>query len=300
MKKTAIFALVLSAFLLVFSITPASALNPAFPANGDRLDYEIRGQVDGVNTTGPNYSYPIEFDMSHLIVNHTGITYFANVTILMKEPADLFHLAPEGNETFFCLAHNYSSSGQVRYMYQINPLDWDEWAPYYSLDYFFIPQQTQIGDTVFFGTYDEYAESIYMYGIPMGVGPNMVVGTTTLSTVGGFFEYQYHYLGTVDNSISTIDMEIKASFYWEWSLGFISHVRFELYENLNPNYEYNYNITQVNAWGTLNLTSYSLTDTPIPATFTLPTGIPGFPIAAIGAGLLVALVPTIILRKRRH
>jgi hypothetical protein len=219
----------------------------------------------------------------------------------MKEPADLLHLGPAGNETFFSLAHNYSSNGQVRYMYTINPYDWDEWSTDPYLDYFFIPQQTQVGDTVFFGYYDTSDEDTYWYGIPMGIGPNIVVGATTLSTVGGSFEYQYHYYGTVDNSVSTIDMEISAEFYWEWSLGFLAYCRFELYENLNPNYEYNYNITQANAWGTLNVTSYSLTDTPIPATFTLPTtGIPGFPIAAIGAGLLVALVPTIILRKRRH
>jgi hypothetical protein len=300
-KKIPFFAIALCTILLVITLRPAAALDPAFPADGDILEYEVRGQVDGVNTTGPNYSYPIEMDISHEIINHSGNTYYANITILMKEPADLLHLAPEGNETFTSLAHNYTSGGATRYMHYINPFDWSEMDPSYSLDYMFIPQQTQVGDTVFFGAYDYMSEQIYMYGIPMGYGPSMLVDTTTISTIGGQFDYQYHYLGTVTGGTSTIDVEVSAKFYWEWSLGFISCVRFDLYENLNPNYQYNYNITSVNAWGTINITGYTLTDTPIPMTITtLPTGIPGFPIAAIGAGLLVALVPTIILRKRRQ
>ncbi|MFX1562856.1 MAG: hypothetical protein ACFFDP_06075 [Promethearchaeota archaeon] len=304
MKKVAYFALVLSALLLVFSSRPAAALDPAFPADGDTLVYELRGSVDGVNTTGPNYHYPIEFDLSHEIVNHSGITYYANISVLMKEPADLLHLDPAGNETFFSLAHNYSSSGQTRYMHITYPLDWSMMDPSYYLDFFYIPQGTEAGDTVYMGYYDDYYEYLYMYGVPMGPGPSYTVDSTTLGTVGGSFEYKMFYEGPVDSSVSMISMEIGVSFYWEWSLGFLTFFTFNLHENLNPNYEYNYNITSVDAWGTFNLTDYTLTDTPSTPIITTPTtpttGIPGFPIAAIGAGLLVALVPTIILRKRKR
>lgn len=302
MKKLPFLTIALCALIFIFGLSPAAALDPAFPADNDELVYEIRGAYDAVNTTGPDINYPIEFDLYHLFVNHSGNYYYVNMSIFMKEPATLLGLDPAGNWTWMSLCHYYVNDGATRYLYSNNPYNWSELATSFLLDIFLIPKGTEPGDTVVMGTGG--STSWTGFELPVGPGTPLVVDSTTLYTVGMNFTYETHWTGPITGSVSMIDMVLSAYIEWEWSLGFLTRISFDLYENLNPNYNGNYNITSVIVNGDFTLVDYTLTDTPsgpyTPTIPTLPTGIPGFPIEALAIGMLLALVPIILIRKRRR
>lgn len=298
MKRIPFIALALSAVLFAFAVLPAAA-TPAFPADGDTYVYELRGNVDIVNASGPDSAYPLEMDFTFEFVNHTGNEYYQNVTVYYVEPAAIFLDAP--NTTFFSLKHVYDNNGLIRQMYPINPANWTEEAPAFLLDLFFIPKETNVGDVVAFGAENMTGPIFLTFDLMMGPSTPVTIGTTVLNTVGVGFGFYQGYTGIYDNYTSIIEMSMSLNMTWEWSLGFLTSIDFMLWQNLNPENIYNANATEVTAWGSFALTSFTTQDQPYPMVTTPPIpGIPGFPIEAIIAGLLVTLIPLIIIRKRRR
>jgi hypothetical protein len=303
-KAVPLFALALSVLLIGLAIQPAAALNPAFPADHDTLTYDIHGTIDIYYLNGTHASYPLQMTLTHTIVNHTGYYYFANLSISITQPADYLGLnaSHPSNDIWFPLVHYYKDNGETRLLYtSVNPANWSQFSDNFIYDFFFIPKQATPGETVYWclsGDSDSWTE----IGFPIGLGANHVVGPVSLSTVGMAFSMNYVYNGTVTASTDTLSRAMSVEVYWEWSLGFLTKLHFDSTEDVNPDYSGNHGATQVDITATMSLTSFSLADVPIPyipTTTTLPP-IPGFPMAAVLVGLLVALVPLAIIRKRRQ
>lgn len=302
MKAISILALVLSALLFAVALRPTCAGHPAFPADNDTLTYEIRGQEYVTYYNGSRLGYPIEIDLSHEIVNHTGNWYFANVSLTLNEPGIMLPLNVTGARNWTALVHYYVNSGETRRLYIPNRINWSELPETFMSDLLFIRQQTIPGQTVYWilphGDSNEWME----VGFPVELGPIHIVDSMTLSTVGMLLSSRYQYNGTVTASTDVLSSEFTGEAYWEWSLGFLTRLLFDYTETINPNFALNHNATQVDTIGTCTLVSYTLADTPIPyvpTTSTTPP-IPGFSIVAILVGFLVALVPLVVIRKRRQ
>lgn len=301
-KAGPIFALALSALLLAVALRPAYALSPAFPADDDTLTYEIRGQDYVTYYNGSRFSYPIEIDLSHKIVNHTGNWYFANVSITLREPAIMLPLNVTGARNWTAVVHYYANSGEIRRQYVPNRMNWSDLSDTFMSDLLFIPQQTIPGAIVYWtyphGHSDEWTE----IGYPVALGPSHFVGLIGLSTVGMTLSSHYSYNGSITASTDVLSSEFFGEGYWEWSLGFLTRLYFDYTKNINPSRSQNHNATRVDITGTVSLVNYSLAETPIPYVPTWPTtpAIPGFSMAAVLVGLLVALVPLAIIRRRRQ
>jgi hypothetical protein len=115
-------------------------------------------------------------------------------------------------------------------------------------------------------------------------------------------KYHYQYNDTITSSVSTLTRDVAAELNWEWSLGFLTKMDLDIDKTLNPGFTGYNNATTLQVSATFSLVGFSLTDFPIPyvpTTIGIPP-IPGFPIAAVLVGLLVALVPLIVIRKRRQ
>jgi len=294
--------LVLSALLFAAALRPASAAHPAFPADNDTLAYEIRGQDYVTYNNGSRFSYPIEIDLSHKIVNHTGDRYFANISLTFRKPPILLQLNLTGVLNWTVLVHYYADSGEIRRLYTANRLNWSELSGAFMSDLLFIPQQTVPGETVYWIWPQAESEEWTEFGVPVDLGPIYTVGSMGLSTVRMLLNARYQYNGTVTTSTDVLSSQFFADGYWEWSLGFLTKLSFDYTKTINPNCLPNHNATQLWFVGTCSLVSYALADTPIPyvpTTSTTPP-IPGFSPASILLGLLVALVSLSIFRKRRH
>lgn len=301
-KVIAIFALVLSALLFAVALPPTSAAHPAFPADNDTLTYEIRGQDYVTYYNGSRFSFPIEIDLSHKIVNHTGNWYFANISLTLRKPAIMLPFNVTGARNWTAAVHYYANNGEIRRLYIPNRINWSELSETFMSDLLFIPQQTIPGQTVYWlsplGGSHEWAE----VGLPVELGPSHTVGSMTLSTVGMLLNSRYQFNGTVTAGTDVLSSEFSGEGYWEWSLGFLTRLLFDYTEIINPNCARNHNATRVDIMGTCTLVSHTLADTPIPyvPTTTTTPPIPGFPIEAVLIGLLIALLPLVFIRKRRQ
>jgi hypothetical protein len=303
-KAASLFALALSALLVGLVIGRVGAVNPAFPADHDTLTYDVHGNGDVYYHNGTHASYPIQATMTHTIVNHTGNWYFANMSVSVTQPADLLHLDAlhPSYDVWSPMVHYYQNNGDIRRLYlSVNPDDWtDFYSDSFVYDFLFIPQGTTPGETVYWcmsGDSDSWEE----IGFPIGLGTPYVIGSTSLSTVGMAFEMNYVYNGTVTTGPTTLGTQVSVEAYWEWSLGFLTKMNFDMSQQLNYKSSV-HNATQVDITTTIGLTGYSLADVPIPyitTTTTIPP-IPGFPAVAVLIGLLIALVPVVLLRKRRQ
>jgi hypothetical protein len=112
------------------------------------------------------------------------------------------------------------------------------------------------------------------------------------------FDYEQHYNAS-DPGLPMWDMTVEVNASWEWSLGFLAHASFDVYVNLNPNYAGNGNLTNFNIEGSITLTD-AMTTAPVqPGAWDAAPAIPGFPIEAVLMGLFAALVPVVLVRKRR-
>lgn len=301
-KAAPIFALALSVLLFAVSLRPASTLSSAFPFDNDTLTYEIRGQDYVAYYNGSRVGYPIEIDLSHKIVNHTGNWFFANVSLVLREPAIMLPLNVTGARNWTAVVHYYADSGEIRRLYLPNRVNWSDLSDTFVSDLLFIPQQTIPGATVYWtyphGHSDEWTE----IGYPVGLGPPHLVGPISLDTVGMTLSSHYKYNGTITPSTDVLSSEFFGEGYWEWSLGFLTHLYFDYTRMINPSRPQNHNATRVDITGTISLVNCSLADTPIPYVPTWPTtpAIPGFSMAAVLVGLLAAIVPLAIIRKRRQ
>jgi hypothetical protein len=302
-KTVPILAVVLSALVFACAVHPMAAANPAFPADNDTLNYELRGTATVGYYNGSHASYPIEIDMSHKIVNHTGNWYFANMTMTFREPSMM--LPPNTTEvkTWMPLVHYYANNGETHRLY--TDVDRDNWTDIYDTfmtDLFFIPKQTTPGKILYWTLPGAHSDGWSELGFPVGLGPTYPVGALTLNTMGILMKYHYQYNDTITPSVSTLTLDVAAELDWEWSLGFLTKMDLDVDKTLNPGYSGYHNATTLQVSATFSLVDFNLADLPIPyipTTTGIPT-IPGFPIAAVLVGLLVALVPVIIIRKRRQ
>jgi hypothetical protein len=301
-KAVPIFALALSVLLFAVALRPISALSPAFPADNDTLTYEIRGQDYVTYYNGSRFSYPIEIDLSHKIVNHTGNWYFANVSITLRQPAIMLPLNVTGARNWTAVVHYYANSGEIRRLYVPNLMNWSDLSDTFVSDLLFIPQQTIPGAIVYWTHPHGHSGEWTEIGYPAELGPSHFVGPISLSTVGMTLSSHYSYNGSIDASTDVLSSEFFGEGYWEWSLGFLTKLYFDYTRIINPSRSQNHNGTRVDITGTISLVNYTLADTPIPyvPTWTTTPAIPGFPVEAVLAGLLITLTASVVIRKRHR
>lgn len=290
MKRLSLLALGLCVVLLFYSLQPAAS-NPAFPAVGDTYDYEIRANYLAVNTTGPNLSYNIQVDMTHTIQNSSGNFYWANTTLTYLGPSDIFGPLT-GNTTWTAYCHEYASAGEIRNLWGVNDSDWSDFDSDYFFDIFFIPQQTVPGDWLWFGSGNDLSD-YSAYAIQTEQGPQMIVGGVPLDTVNVGFRYDLHVNATHYPSENDFDTVGWFNMTWEWSLGFLVEVSFDMYQNLNPNHASNDNITSVDIEGYMRLVSATTQDLPI-AMSSLAAA-PMNLILGLAGGLVLGLIIGIII-----
>lgn len=306
-KLLPILAISLCALLMLSLGRPVTA-NPSFPADGDTLEYDISISITGVNaSTGPNLSETFSLDAVIEFINHSGDYYWANQTVTFPDD-EIFY--PMNGSTIASGGCHYHPDNEAPLMFPVNPTNWTQLAPMWSSDILLIEGGTQPGDTLTFG----YGETGYMYNdppyadpyggyytqftLPVGPGSPLVVSGVTLSTVMIGMDYEQHY----NSSNPTYPMwDIVAEFNvsWEWSLGFLAQMQFDIYLNLNPNYPGNMNLTSLNIEGGITLVSAITVDPVSPGPWEAVPAIPGFPIVAVIMGLFAALVPVVLVRKRR-
>ncbi len=261
MKRLSVLAIGLCMVLMFYGLQPATS-NPGFPAVGDTYDYEMRVNLEAVNTTGTNPSYNIQMDMTHTIQNSSNDYYWANMTTTFVGPTELFGPLT-GNTTWTAFCHEYASAGDIRYLWSIDYLNWSDFisstAPY---DYWFIPQQTLPGEWLWFGTYQDDGD--YMaFAMQVGQGTSLFVSGVTLDTVSIGFRFDQHINATADPGAQMYDMTGWFNMSWEWSLGFLADVSFDIHLNMNPNHNSNFNITSADIEGYYRLVSFTTQDTPI-------------------------------------
>jgi hypothetical protein len=293
-----------------------SPVRAAFPSDGDTFDYDFSLSMTGTNNTGSNhYDETIAFDMGVEFINHTDDYYWANHTMTFPDDPMFY---PYNGTTIGSGACHYHPDNEAPLMFSVNYMNWSQLSYGWTSDPMFIEPGTQPGDELTFGSgygydttdvgmYDEYpyadpySDYYTQFTLPVGPGTPITVngGTATLSTVVVGFSYEAHY-NTSNPTYPYWDMTAVFNVSWEWSLGFLADVSFDIYMNLNPNYPSNYNLTDFNIEGGITITDVSTTD-PIavgPWDAVAPP-IPGFPIAAVLMGLFAALVPAVLIRKRR-
>lgn len=283
---------------MFYGLQPATA-NPGFPAVGDTYDYEMRLNLNAVNTTGTNPSYNIQMDMTHTIQNSSNDYYWANLTTTFVGPADVFGTLT-GNTTWTAFCHEYASAGDVRLLWSVDYLNWSDFvsssAPY---DIWFIPQQTLPGEWLWFGTQYEYGEYT-AFAMQVAQGTSMVVGGVTLDTVNIGFRFDSHANATEYPDIQMYDMTGWFNMSWEWSLGFLADVSFDIQLNMNPNYNGNFNITSADIEGYYRLVDFTIEDTPIPipyfaaAPMNLFLGLAG----GVAIGLIIGILIAYLMWKR--
>ena len=290
--------------LLLLSLGRPIAANPSFPADGDTFEYDVAISMTGVNaSTGPNYSETYSLDYDVEIINHTGDFFWANHTTTY--PNDPIYYPYNGTTQGMGTAHYYPSTG-IPLMY--SPMDSSNWSagvyPGWVSDFMFIESGTQPGDTITMG-YGSHATGALPYSgyytlfdMPVGPGTPLVVSGVTLSTVMVGLTYEDHY-NSSNPTYTYWDMTAEFNVSWEWSLGYLAEVQFDIYLNLNPNYPPNLNLTNFNIEGSMTLVSADTDDPISPGPWEAAPAIPGFPIEAVLMGLFAALVPVVLIRKRR-
>jgi hypothetical protein len=298
-----------------------TTVSAAFPADGDTFEYDFAVNITGVNTTGPNYSESYTFDMGVDFINSTGDYYWANHTITYPDE-DVWY-PYNGTTTGMGVCH-YHPDNEAPLMFNVFQSNWSLLADYWSSDYMFIEGGTQPGDELVFGYGDTYDSSMWydgfswwdedpyadpyatwyqQYTLPVGPGTPLAVngGAVTLSTVMVGMDYEQHY-NSSNPTYSMWDMTAAFNVSWEWSLGFLAQVQFDIYMNLNPNkpfMPFGINLTRMDIEGGITLVNAELTDPVQPGPWEMPPAIPGFPIEAVLMGLFAALIPVTLLRKRR-
>ncbi len=302
--------------LLVLSFGRPTTVRAAFPADGDTYDYTLSINLTGTNNTGSNhYSESYSLTAGVDFINHTDDYYWANHTMTFPDD-DIWY--PLNGTTIGSGVCHYHPDNEAPLMFPMNYANWSQISYSWTSDPMFIEAGTQPGDelafgygysydTTYVGPYDEYpyadpyGDYYYQFTMPVGAGAPLSVngGTATLSTVMVGFEYEMHY-NSSNPSYPMWDMTAVFNVSWEWSLGFLAQMQFDIYTNLNPDYPSNYNLTDFNIEGGLTLTDVS-TEDPVavgPWDVVAPP-IPGFPLAAVIMGLFAALVPAVLIRKRR-
>lgn len=287
----------------------------AFPADGDTFDYTLSISVTGVNTTGTDLSETLSLGIGVDFINSSGDYYWANHTFTF--PNDPMFYPLNGTTVGSGLCH-YHPDNEAPLMITPVSYNWSLLSYSWISDLFLIEAGTQPGDTITFGSgysddstfvgpYDEYPYAdpyggYYMqFTLPVGPGAPLTVGAATLSTVMIGMDFEQHYNAS-NPTYSMWDMTAEFNSSWEWSLGFLADMSFDIYMNLNPNIPsmLGVNLTSLNIEGGITLSSYTTTD-PIavgPWDVVAPP-IPGFPIVAVLMGLFAALVPVVLVRKRR-
>jgi hypothetical protein len=294
------------------SIGRPGTVSAAFPADGDTYEYEISVSMLGVNTTGPNFSETYSLDMGVEFINSSGDYYWANHTITY--PNDPMYYPYNGTTQGDGMCH-YHPDNEAPLMFDPLSSNWSRLYYMWQSDYMFIEGGTQPGDELTFGygqagtsSYDDppyedpYGTYYYQFTLPVGPGDPLAVndGAVTLSTVAIGMDYEQHY-NQSNPTYGMWDMTAEFNVSWEWSLGFLAQVQFDIYMNLNPNIPspFGVNCTTMDIEGSITLVNAELEDPVQPGPWEMPPAIPGFPIEAVLMGLFAALIPVTLLRKRR-
>jgi hypothetical protein len=290
--------------LLVYAIQPAAS-TPTFPAVEDTFLYELHANYKAVNTTGPSLDYNIDIDVTHTIQNTSNDFYWANLTTTFNGPSEIFGPLT-GNTTWTAFCHEYASAGEIRRLWDVTDLDWTDFSTGYSYDLFFIPQQTLPGDWLWFGTGNDVGD-YSAYAVQVEQGETHILGNideirTYLDTVMVGIRYDDHLNATHYPAENDFEHTGWFNMTWEWSLGFLVEISFDIYENLNPNHPSNNNITSVDIEGYMRLVYLSTQDSPLPmpdpaaaaATMNLILGLAG----GVVLGLLIGIIIAYLMWKR--